>query len=59
MKITVMTSDEQILNLDVDPNESVCNPQKSFILILFIIFLIADFHATLFCDIGGKRQGIT
>jgi len=40
MKITVMTSDEQILNLDVDPNESVWNHQKYFLFLLFIYFFL-------------------
>jgi len=29
MKVTVMTADEQILSLDVDPDESVSSPAPS------------------------------
>ena len=46
MKITVMTADEQIITLDVDPHESVLFKDPSFAFCLHLsLFLIAVFHS--------------
>jgi len=58
MKITVMTADEQILTLDVDPHESVLIKDSSFSLLFLFLFSHHCFFIPFSLWVGGERQSI-
>lgn len=58
MKITVMTADEQIITLDVDPHESVLIKDPSFAFCLHLSLFSSLFFISFSLWVGGKRQSI-
>lgn len=58
MKITVMTADEQIITLDVDPHESVLIKDPSFAFCLHLSLFSSLFFILFSLWVGGKRQSI-
>jgi len=58
MKITVMTADEQILTLDVDPQESVLIKDSSFAFLFIFLFITSLFFIPFSLWVGGERQSI-
>jgi len=53
-----MTADEQILTLDVDPQESVLIKDSSFAFLFIFLFITSLFFIPFSLWVGGERQSI-